>query len=95
LLLFLQVLSLMLSGNAWEGVTEEDGWNFTISDVLAAPVVVNVSPVGGNAPVNSSLRITFDRPVELNDSGYVALYTAAGVAVELIRVNDGTFTFQW
>jgi large repetitive protein len=84
-----------LSGNEWEGITENYAWQFTVSDDLAAPVVINIAPVGGNAPVNSQLRITFDRPVQLGSEGFVALYTANGIAIELIRVDDtGKFQFN-
>jgi large repetitive protein len=86
-----------LSGNAWAGIDDEDEWNFIVSETLAAPQIVNIAPVGGNAPVNTSLVITFDRPVVLNGTeGFVAIYTTNGVAVQLIRVNDGAglFTFN-
>ncbi len=78
-----------LADNAWGGITVEDDWNFTITDVPAAPVIVSVAPRGGNTPINTQLVITFDRPVVLNETmGFIALYDADGVALELIRVND-------
>jgi methionine-rich copper-binding protein CopC len=78
-----------LSGNAFAGITGEDDWNFIISETLGAPQIVNIAPVGGNAPINSSLVITFDRPVKLSATeGFIAIYNANGVAVQLIRFND-------
>ena len=78
-----------LSGNAYAGISGEDDWNFIVSETLGAPQIVNIAPVGGNAPVNSSLVITFDRPVKLSATeGFIAIYNANGVAVQLIRYND-------
>jgi large repetitive protein len=78
-----------LSGNAYAGISGEDDWNFIVSETLGAPQIVNIAPVGGNAPINSSLVITFDRPVKLSAiEGFIAIYNANGVAVQLIRYND-------
>src|SRR5690606_37819898 len=79
-----------LSDNVWGGISDEDDWKFTISGDPSVPKVVSISPVGGNAPINSSLRIRFDVPVVLNDDkGFIALYTADGAALQLIRSTDG------
>lgn len=87
-----------LAGNPWEGIDGEDDWSFIVKDDVV-PVVTDITPVGDNTPVETKLRITFDRPVVLNNPdadgvGFIAVYDADGVAFQLIRINDGTANFE-
>ena len=84
-----------LAGNEWEGITGEDDWTITVQDDVN-PVASSFMPVGENTPIDTDLTIVFDRPVALGTTGFVAVYDADGIAIDLARVVDspGDFTID-
>jgi len=82
-----------IAGNAFAGITgivgDAQNWRFVLQDDNIPQA--SYTPVTSNIPVTTNLTITFDRPVDLG-TGYVAIYNAAGAAIQLLRTADNATT---
>ena len=79
--------------NPYAGLTAVKTWKFMLKDD-AVPQIVSYLPNTNNISVNTNLTISFDRPVVVSGSWYVALYKSAagGDAVQLWRGADNATT---
>lgn len=60
---------LSLQGIAYSGINDNSSWNFTTTQVGAAPIVTAFDPVNGaiGVPIDKVLTITFDQNIQLAD----------------------------
>lgn len=81
------VVDMAATPNAFAGITAVNQWKITLMDD-STPQVVFVDDTKTGIAVNTKIKLTFDRPVEMG-AGWLALYFADGKAVDLVRTTAG------
>jgi hypothetical protein len=73
--------------NAFSGILAVNEWKISLRDDTT-PQVVFVDDTKDGMAVDTKIKLTFDRPVEMG-MGWIALYYQDGKAVDLIRTTSG------
>jgi len=83
-----------LNGNGFAGISGPTGWNFTVGET--PPAVLALSPITGAAGValESSLKITFDRPMQKGSGDIIIRRTADDSLFQTISVADDRVTIS-
>ncbi len=81
------VTDVAATPNAFAGITTVNQWKITLMDD-STPQVVFVDDTKTGIAVNTKIKLTFDRPVEMG-TGWLALYYSDGKAVDLVRTTAG------
>ncbi|MEQ8925887.1 MAG: Ig-like domain-containing protein [Fulvivirga sp.] len=85
---------LDLSGNAFAGISNNTTWRFTTAEApdVTRPTFVSLSPADGttDVPVNTTLEITFDEPLQPGSGGFVQIgFTSNGSITQYIHTSSG------
>jgi len=72
--------------NAFAGIVAVNEWKISLRDDTT-PQVVFVDNTKDGLAVNTAIKLTFDRPVDMG-KGWLALYYEDGKAVDLVRTSD-------
>ncbi|HZL10963.1 MAG TPA: Ig-like domain-containing protein [Prolixibacteraceae bacterium] len=88
------IVTDLIESKAYAGMTDVKVWKFLLKD--DALYMQYLMPNSSNVPVNTKLTINFDRPVELTNTGYIALYKSAagGEAVQRWQGDNLTSVFS-
>ncbi len=78
--------------NAFAGITAVNEWKVSLKDDTT-PQVVFVDDTKDGMAVNTKIKLTFDRPVELG-KGWLAVYYDNGKAVDLVRTVAGSIAMS-
>ena len=87
------------NANPWVGIATSaiDTWNFSTADAVAPGVVAEgglfPAPGSVNVPLNTALKITFDKKIAANDDNvkrWVVIYNEDWTPFQVIEVLNGT-----
>jgi methionine-rich copper-binding protein CopC len=82
------IIDMAITPNPFAGVTAVNEWKISLRDDTT-PQVTFVDDTKSGLPINTQIKLTFDRPVEMG-KGWLALYYEDGKAVDLIRTSAGS-----